>query len=55
MIPDRDAVSGVFPAVETLLADREQLAEMERNILSLGIGDSADRVVDEIMSVVNGK
>ena len=55
MIPDRDAVNGVFPVVEELLADPMQLAEMERNILTLGIGDSADRVVDEVMDVVNGK
>lgn len=55
MIPDRDAVNGVFPVVEELLADPKQLAEMERNILTLGIGDSADRVVNEVMDVVNGK
>ena len=55
MIPDRDAVNGVFPVVEELLADPKQLAEMERNILTLGIGDSADRVVNEVMDVVNEK
>lgn len=55
MIPDRDAVNKVFPVVEELLADPEQLAEMERNILSLGIGDSADRVVNEIIEVINSR
>ena len=55
MIPDRDAVNGVFPVVDELLADPKQLAEMERNILTLGIGDSADRVVNEVMDVVNEK
>lgn len=55
MIPDREAVDKVFPAVEELLADSGQLAEIERNITALGIGNAADRVVDEILNVIKDR
>ena len=55
MIRDADAVTDVFPAIETLLADPDKLLRMSQNMLSLGIADSADRIVDEILNVVGKK
>ncbi|MDD3108121.1 MAG: undecaprenyldiphospho-muramoylpentapeptide beta-N-acetylglucosaminyltransferase [Alistipes sp.] len=55
MIADRDAVEGVFPAVRAMLADPEAMAQMRQQILALGIADSADRVVEQILQVLNVK
>ena len=53
MVADREAVEGVFPVVAELLGDADQMADMKRNMLKLGIADSADRVVNEILNIIN--
>lgn len=55
MIPDQEAVAGVFPMVDALLCDPVQLSDMQKNILALGVGNSADRVVDEILKVIKSR
>ena len=49
---DGEAVSGLFPVVDALLADPERMRRMAANIRVLGIADSAERIVDEIVAVV---
>lgn len=43
---------GLFPVVDALLADPERMRRMAANIRVLGIADSAERIVDEIVAVV---
>ena len=52
---DGEAVSRLFPVVEALLADPERMRRMAANIRVLGIADSAERIVDEIVAVVSTK
>ncbi len=52
MIPDAKAVEEVFPAIEALLSDPARLEEMSKNMLALGITDSAERIVGEILTAV---
>ncbi len=51
MIADSSASKDLFPEVERLLADKGKLKKLSENIISLGIKDSADRVVNEILDV----
>ncbi len=55
MIPDSRAVEEAMAKAVGLLGDRERLESLRRNISALGISDSADRVVDEILSVLGQK
>ena len=52
MVPDAEAVDRVVPEALALLADKERMARLKENILSMGIADSAERVADEILKVV---
>ena len=52
LIPDNEAVERVIPAAIELAADATQMEEMRKNILALGIADSADRVVTAIEDVL---
>ena len=52
LVRDGEAVSGLFPVVDALLADPERMRRMAANIRVLGIADSAERIVDEIVAVV---
>ena len=55
LIPDAEAVEKAIPAAIALCGDRERCRSMSRNIAALGIPDSADRIVDEILRLVEGK
>ena len=55
LVPDSRAVTDVFPEIEALLSDRDRLESLSKNILSLGICDSADRIVDEILTSAGWK
>ena len=55
LVRDGEAVSGLFPVVDALLADPERMRRMAANIRVLGIADSAERIVDEIVAVVSTK
>ena len=48
MVRDADAVENGMAKALTLLKNKVRLADLRRNILSLGIADAADRVVGEI-------
>ncbi len=48
MVSDVKADSEAMAMAESLLADSEKLLSLQQNILTLGRGDAADRVVDEI-------
>jgi UDP-N-acetylglucosamine--N-acetylmuramyl-(pentapeptide) pyrophosphoryl-undecaprenol N-acetylglucosamine transferase len=50
--PDHEAVERGIPTAIALLEDGEKLAELARNIAELGIADSAERVVDEILATI---
>lgn len=50
--PDGEAVERAIPTAMALIRDREKLASLSSNIRKLGIPDSADRVVDEILKLV---
>ena len=52
LIPDHEAVESVIPAAIELAADPVRLATMRDKIRSLGIPDSAERVVVEIEAVL---
>lgn len=51
IIRDDEAVEKAIPAAIELLNDREKLKLMSEKILSLGINDSADRIVDIILEI----
>ena len=55
MIADRDAVDAVFPAVSKWLAQPDEMARTAANMRRLGIPDSADRVVNEILDVLDNR
>ena len=52
LVPDSEAVTALFPVVDQLLADPARMQRMAANIKALGIADSADRIVDELLTVV---
>ncbi len=52
LIPDSEAVESVIPAAIELAEDAARLAAMREKIRSLGIPDSAERVVAEIEKVL---
>lgn len=53
MIPDPKAVEEVVPAALALLDDPAKCAELEKNIKNLAVADSADRVAEEILKLIN--
>lgn len=55
LVPDSEAVTALFPVVDQLLADPARMQRMAANIKALGIADSADRVVDELLAVVQAQ
>ena len=48
MVRDAEAVAKAMEVAQELLADKERLATLSRNISSLGIADAAERVVRQI-------
>ena len=48
MVRDAEAISKAMKVAEELLADKERLATLARNIAALGIADAAERVVRQI-------
>ena len=55
LVPDSQAVTALFPVVDQLLADPARMQRMAANIKALGIADSADRIVDELLAVVQAQ
>ncbi|MDR2886151.1 MAG: undecaprenyldiphospho-muramoylpentapeptide beta-N-acetylglucosaminyltransferase [Rikenellaceae bacterium] len=54
LIPDSMAADEVMPAAGALLKDPARREELAKNISTLAIPDSADRVANEILSVIHG-
>lgn len=52
MIADAKAVEEAIPAALALMNDKERLAALAKNIKALAIDDSADRIVNEIISLM---
>lgn len=55
LVPDSEAVTVLFPVVDQLLADPARMQRMAANIKALGIADSADRIVDELLAEVQAQ
>ena len=55
LVPDSEAVTALFPVVDQLLAAPARMQRMAANIKALGIVDSADRIVDELLAVVQAQ
>lgn len=55
LVPDSQAVTALFPVVDQLLADPVRMQRMAANIKALGIADSADRIVDELLAEVQAQ
>ncbi|MCC8088600.1 MAG: undecaprenyldiphospho-muramoylpentapeptide beta-N-acetylglucosaminyltransferase [Rikenellaceae bacterium] len=53
LIRDSDATEQVIPYALELLKDKEKMARMGSKITSLGINDSAKRIVDIILSLIS--
>ena len=51
-VKDSEAVERVIPAARELLADPARRDVLTRNMRALGIADSADRIVDQIVETV---
>ena len=52
IVADKEAVERVFAVAEELVASPEKLAELSRNIRTLAIDDSADRVARFAIEIV---
>ena len=48
MVRDSEAIGKAMAVAQELLADKERLAQLSRNITALGIADAAERVVRQI-------
>jgi UDP-N-acetylglucosamine--N-acetylmuramyl-(pentapeptide) pyrophosphoryl-undecaprenol N-acetylglucosamine transferase len=51
--PDSEAVEQAIPTALDLVRDKERLASLSANIRRLGIPDSAERIVKEIVRIMN--
>ncbi|MFI3265719.1 MAG: undecaprenyldiphospho-muramoylpentapeptide beta-N-acetylglucosaminyltransferase [Rikenellaceae bacterium] len=52
IVADSTCVENLWGVVEKLLTDKERLSAMSKAITSLGISDSADRIVNKILEIV---
>lgn len=52
MVADRDAVEQAIPQAMQLLTDKEKLNLLAKNIKALAIDDSAERIVNQIISLL---
>ena len=55
IVKDSEAVEKGFAVVETLVVDSARLASLSANIQALAIADSADRVAEEAIKLVESK
>lgn len=55
MIPDKDAAAQLVSKALEIIHDEEQLKNLSRNIKLLAQYQSAERIVDEIVKIVDGK
>ncbi len=55
IVRDTEAVEKAMKRAEELLADKERMATLRKNIAALGIGDSADRVAAQVIDIIENK
>lgn len=55
LIPDADARQDLVTEVLKLIKEPARLAEMAANITKLALPDSDERIVDEVIKIINGK
>ena len=53
LVSDSEAVSKVMAEAEALVADKERLATLNKNISALAIADSAERVAKLIIELLD--
>ena len=52
LVCDDRAATDLLPAIEELLADRQRIAELERNILRLARPDAAAVIAGEVLALI---
>ena len=52
LIPDNEAPEKLIPAALEIMADKEKLERLSRNIACLAQPNSAERIVDEIINII---
>lgn len=55
LIPDADARQNLVTEVLKLIKEPARLADMAANITKLALPDSDERIVDEVIKIINGK
>ncbi len=53
MVADKDARADLINAILRLMADPRALEDMSRNIRTLGISGSDDKIVDQVIKIIN--
>ena len=53
LIPDAEARGRLVDETLRLVNDKQKLSEMSRNIKTLALTDSDDKIVDEIVKILN--
>ena len=51
MLSDNEAVEKLGAALSALLADKALQEELKRNILSMAVGDAAEKIADEALGL----
>lgn len=52
IVCDARARTDLFPAIEALLNDKDKVMQMEENISALAMPDAADRIAEEVLSLI---
>lgn len=52
LVPDAEARQNLVPEILKLMADKEGLARMSKNIKTLALPDADERIVDEVMKII---
>lgn len=52
IVCDGRARTDLFPAIENLLKDKDKVMQMEKNINALAMPDAADRIAEEVLSLI---
>lgn len=54
LIPDSEARERLISEIQAIAADKARLADMSRNISMLALKESDEKIVDEIVKILNG-
>jgi len=53
LIPDRDALKDLLPQALKIIHDDKQLNKLSENILQLALPDAANKIIDEVDTILN--